>query len=54
VAGAATCEGGEHLPLLTLVSATPARTAQEFLATGARRDAMVALSGVTVLASADT
>lgn len=45
--GQATCEDGEHLPFLSLVAATVARIVQEFLATGARRDAMVALSGVT-------
>jgi molybdopterin-synthase adenylyltransferase len=45
--GAATCEGGEHLPLIAMVSATLARTIQDFVATGARRDAMISLSGVT-------
>jgi molybdopterin/thiamine biosynthesis adenylyltransferase len=44
--GAATCEGGEHLPLIAMVSATLARTIQDFVATGARRDAMISLSGV--------
>lgn len=48
--GQATCEGGEHLPLITLVSATLARTVQTFLADGSRRDAMVSLSGVTTTA----
>jgi molybdopterin/thiamine biosynthesis adenylyltransferase len=46
--GQATCEGGEHLPLIALVACTLARTVQEHLATGARRDAMVSLSGVTI------
>lgn len=49
-AGQATCEGGEHLPLIALVSATLARSIQDFVAKGTRRDAMVALSGVTVTA----
>jgi molybdopterin/thiamine biosynthesis adenylyltransferase len=46
--GQATCEGGEHLPLIALVACTLARTVQDHLATGARRDAMVSLSGVTI------
>ncbi|MBX3199105.1 MAG: ThiF family adenylyltransferase [Labilithrix sp.] len=46
-AAAATCEGGDHLPLLTLVASTLARAVQDFVAHGARRDAMVALSSVT-------
>jgi molybdopterin/thiamine biosynthesis adenylyltransferase len=41
-----TCEGGEHLPLLALVSSTLARAIQDFCADGARRDAMISLSGV--------
>ena len=49
--GAATCEGGEHLPLIALVSATLARTVQDFLEAGAKRDAMISLSGVTITAS---
>ncbi|HEY8074640.1 MAG TPA: ThiF family adenylyltransferase [Labilithrix sp.] len=49
--GAATCEGGEHLPLIALVSATLARAVQDFLASGATRDAMISLSGVTITAS---
>jgi hypothetical protein len=50
VEGQATCEGGEHLPLVALVGATLARAVQDFVTKGARRDAMVALSGVTVTA----
>jgi molybdopterin/thiamine biosynthesis adenylyltransferase len=46
----ATCEGGEHLPLIALVGATVARAVQDHLRTGARRDAMVSLSGVTITA----
>ncbi|CAN5925055.1 hypothetical protein BH11MYX4_BH11MYX4_50550 [soil metagenome] len=45
--GAATCEGGEHLPLIAVVAATLARAVQDFVTTGARRDAMISLSGVT-------
>ncbi|MBX3231295.1 MAG: ThiF family adenylyltransferase [Labilithrix sp.] len=48
--GQATCEGGEHLPLIALVSSTLARTVQDFVAKGTKRDAMIALSGVTVTA----
>jgi molybdopterin/thiamine biosynthesis adenylyltransferase len=46
-AGQATCEGGDHLPLIALLGATVARIAQEFLSSGARHDAMVTLRGVT-------
>lgn len=45
--GQATCEGGAHLPLLTLVSAVLARTVQDFLQGGAQRDALVTLASVT-------
>ena len=45
--GAATCEGGEHLPLIAVVASTLARAVQDFVTTGARRDAMISLSGVT-------
>lgn len=48
--GQATCEGGEHLPVIALVASTLARTIQDFVRHGARRDAMVALSGVTTTA----
>ena len=48
--GQATCEGGEHLPLIALVSSTLARTIQDFVAKGTKRDAMIALSGVNVTA----
>lgn len=48
--GAATCEGGEHLPLIALVSSTLARTIQDFVQKGTKRDAMIALSGVTTTA----
>jgi molybdopterin-synthase adenylyltransferase len=46
-AGAATCEGGEHLPLIGLVSAALARAVQAFTADGTRADAMITPSAVT-------
>ncbi|MBS2031898.1 MAG: ThiF family adenylyltransferase [Deltaproteobacteria bacterium] len=45
--GQPTCEGGAHLPLLGVLSATLARAIQDFVASGTRRDAMVSLSSVT-------
>jgi molybdopterin/thiamine biosynthesis adenylyltransferase len=49
VAGEATCEGGEHLPLIALVASTLARTIQEFVNSRSqtKRDAMISLSAVT-------
>lgn len=46
-AGQATCEGGEHLPMIGLVGATLARAIQDFVRGGERRDYMISLSGVT-------
>lgn len=46
-AGQATCEGGEHLPLLGLLAATLARSIQDFVRHGTRRDALVSLASVT-------
>jgi hypothetical protein len=46
-AGQATCEGGEHLPFIGLLAACLARTIQDFVRDGKRRDAMVSLSSVT-------
>lgn len=46
-AGQATCEGGEHLPMIGLVGAVLARTVQDFVARGARHDYLVSLSAVT-------
>lgn len=46
VAGQATCEGGEHLPMIGLVGATLARAVQDFVRAGERRDYMISLSGV--------
>jgi molybdopterin-synthase adenylyltransferase len=45
--GQATCEGGEHLPFIGLVSATLARAIQDFLNAGTKRDAMISLNAVT-------
>jgi molybdopterin-synthase adenylyltransferase len=45
-AGQATCEGGEHLPMIGLVGATLARVVQDFVREGERRDYMISLSGV--------
>jgi molybdopterin-synthase adenylyltransferase len=38
----ATCEGGEHLPMIGLIAATLACVVQGFLQSGTRRDAMIA------------
>ena len=46
VAGQATCEGGEHLPMIGLVGATLARAIQDCMRAGDRRDYMISLSGV--------
>jgi molybdopterin-synthase adenylyltransferase len=45
--GQATCEGGEHLPMIGLVGATLARAIQDFLKDGTRHDYLVSLSGST-------
>jgi molybdopterin-synthase adenylyltransferase len=45
--GQATCEGGEHLPLIGLLAAALARTIQDFVKAGAKRDSMVSLAAVT-------
>ncbi len=45
--GQATCEGGAHLPLIGQLAATLARTVQDFLKHGTRRDSMVRLNAVT-------
>ena len=44
--GQATCEGGEHLPMIGLVGATLARTIQDFVLRAERRDYLISLSGV--------
>jgi len=48
-AGQATCEGGEHLPFIGVLGAALARAIQDFVKEGARRDAMVSLSGVATV-----
>jgi molybdopterin/thiamine biosynthesis adenylyltransferase len=40
-AGQATCEAGEHLPFIGLVSATLATVVADFVRSGTRRDALV-------------
>ena len=45
--GQATCEGGEHLPLIGVLGCTIARVIQDFVKDGTKRDAMVALRSVT-------
>lgn len=49
--GQATCEGGEHLPFIGLVSSVLARTIQAFVSEGAHNDALIAGTQVTVLRS---
>jgi molybdopterin/thiamine biosynthesis adenylyltransferase len=44
--GQATCEGGEHLPFIGLLAAALARSIQDFVKDGTRRDAMVSLGEV--------
>ncbi len=46
-AGQATCEGGEHLPMIGQLGAVLARVIQDFVVKQQRRDAMVSLTGVT-------
>ncbi|CAN5193369.1 hypothetical protein BH09MYX1_BH09MYX1_57580 [soil metagenome] len=46
-AGQATCEGGEHLPMLGLLAAVLARAIQDFAKHGAQHDAIVSLRSVT-------
>lgn len=43
--GQATCEGGEHLPMIGLVGATLARSIQDFMKSGDRHDYLVTLTG---------
>jgi molybdopterin/thiamine biosynthesis adenylyltransferase len=45
--GQATCEGGEHLPFIGLLSAALARCIQDFVKSGVQRDVMVGLAAVT-------
>jgi molybdopterin-synthase adenylyltransferase len=45
-AGQATCDGGDHLPLIGLLAATLARTIQDFIENETRRDSIISLNGV--------
>ncbi len=45
--GQATCEGGEHLPLIGVLGSSVARVIQDFAKDGTRRDVMVSLRSVT-------
>jgi len=45
--GAATCEGGEHLPMIGVLGSVLARAIQDFAKNSARHDYMVSLSAVT-------
>jgi hypothetical protein len=47
VEGQATCEGGEHLPMIGLVGASLARVIQQFAKDRTRRDLMISLNSVT-------
>lgn len=49
VAGQATCEGGEHLPLIGVLGAALARAIQDFLSDGTQRNFNVSLNGVVEL-----
>jgi len=53
VEGQATCEGGEHLPLIALLAASLARSVQDFVLHAVRRDFMVSLTGVSETAVSD-
>lgn len=50
-AGQATCEGGEHLPLIGLVAATLARCIQDFVNNTLQRDYMISLNTVSCTSS---
>ena len=47
VPGQATCEGGEHLPLIGLLGAALARAIQDWVRARTKRDSMVSLAAVT-------
>jgi hypothetical protein len=47
--GQATCEGGEHLPIIAVIGATLARTVQDFVLKAVKTDAMISLSGVSTV-----
>lgn len=46
--GQATCEGGEHLPMIGLVVASLARVIEAFVVRGEQHDAMVSPAGVAM------
>jgi molybdopterin/thiamine biosynthesis adenylyltransferase len=48
--GQATCEGGEHLPLIGVLGSSIARVIQDFAKDGTRRDVMISLRSVTTTA----
>ena len=45
-AGQATCEGGEHLPLIGVLGSSIARVVQDFAKDGTKRDVMISLRDV--------
>jgi len=47
--GQATCEGGEHLPLIGVLGSSIARIVQDFAKDGTKRDVMVNLRGVVTI-----
>ncbi len=49
--GQATCEGGEHLPLIGVLGSSIARVIQDFTKDGTRRDVMISLRSVTTTSS---
>lgn len=49
--GQATCAGGEHLPMIGQIAAVLARTVQDFVAAGTRRDVLVTLTGAAAAAA---
>lgn len=49
--GQATCENGEHLPLIGQTAAALARVIQDFTSSGLRRDVLVTLTEVRTTAS---
>jgi predicted ThiF/HesA family dinucleotide-utilizing enzyme len=48
-AGQATCEGGEHLPLIGVLGSSIARVVQDFAKDGTKRDLMINLRGVATI-----
>jgi len=48
-AGQATCEGGEHLPMIGALGSALARVIQDFAKDGTKRDVMINLRGVATI-----